>query len=214
MVGFPCGFLILRWATYAGLAVGGLAALALLVRRWRAGGVRMLVFALVVAGVAAGVPLYLFQQARTLPPINDITTDTNDPPRFAAMLARRADAPVPAHHSGEATARAQRAAYPDIAPLVVEVDARRAFAAALAVAKDMHWEIVAADAGAGRIEATAITPWFGFADDVVIRVGAVERGARIDVRSVSRIGKGDLGANARRVRAFLARLRERLGVPG
>jgi uncharacterized protein (DUF1499 family) len=70
----------------------------------------------------------------------------------------------------------------------------------------MGWEIVAADVAAGRIEATATTPWFGFRDDIVVRVAPASAGSRIDVRSVSRVGKSDLGANAKRIRAFLARL--------
>jgi uncharacterized protein (DUF1499 family) len=70
----------------------------------------------------------------------------------------------------------------------------------------MGWEIVAADAAAGRIEATDTTFWFGFKDDVVIRVEADGAGSRIDVRSVSRVGVGDVGANARRIRAYLRAL--------
>jgi uncharacterized protein (DUF1499 family) len=70
----------------------------------------------------------------------------------------------------------------------------------------MGWEIAAADAPSGRIEATAKTPWFGFRDDVVIRVASVGAGSRIDVRSVSRVGRGDLGTNAKRIRAYLEKL--------
>jgi uncharacterized protein (DUF1499 family) len=81
------------------------------------------------------------------------------------------------------------------------------FAAAVAVARDLGWEIVAADAAEGRLEATATTRWFGFKDDVVVRVRPRPGGARVDVRSLSRIGVSDLGTNAARVRAFLARLR-------
>jgi uncharacterized protein (DUF1499 family) len=65
---------------------------------------------------------------------------------------------------------------------------------------------VAADSSAGRIEATATTPWFGFKDDVVIRVAPDPAGSRVDVRSVSRVGQSDVGTNARRIRAYLARL--------
>jgi uncharacterized protein (DUF1499 family) len=70
----------------------------------------------------------------------------------------------------------------------------------------MRWEVVAADAAAGRIEATATTPWFGFRDDIVVRIVPADGGSRVDVRSVSRVGKGDLGVNARRIREFLGRL--------
>jgi uncharacterized protein (DUF1499 family) len=71
----------------------------------------------------------------------------------------------------------------------------------------MGWEIVAADPAAGRIEATATTLWFGFKDDIVVRVSAAEQGSRIDVRSVSRVGRSDVGTNAKRIREYLAKLR-------
>ncbi len=118
----------------------------------------------------------------------------------------RAAAAVPAAYPGSETAQAQRRAYPDIAPLELAVPPAAAFARALDAATAMGWEIVAADAVAGRIEATATTPWFGFRDDVVVRVAPTPTGSRIDVRSVSRVGKSDLGANAKRIRAYLARL--------
>ena len=73
----------------------------------------------------------------------------------------------------------------------------------------MGWKIVAADSTAGRIEATATTPWFGFKDDVVVRVRPEGSGSRIDVRSVSRVGQSDVGTNARRIRAYLADLARR-----
>jgi len=66
--------------------------------------------------------------------------------------------------------------------------------------------VVASDAAAGRIEATATTRWFGFKDDVIVRIRPEAAGSRVDVRSVSRVGRGDLGANAARVREFLAKL--------
>jgi uncharacterized protein (DUF1499 family) len=70
----------------------------------------------------------------------------------------------------------------------------------------MGWDIVAADAPAGRIEATATTRWFGFKDDVVVRIEPAGEGSRIDVRSVSRVGGSDVGTNAKRIRAYLRRL--------
>ncbi|MGH8720432.1 MAG: DUF1499 domain-containing protein, partial [Burkholderiales bacterium] len=81
-----------------------------------------------------------------------------------------------------------------------------AFKRALQAARDLGWEIVAAEGVAGRIEATDSTFWFGFKDDVVIRVEADGAGSRIDVRSVSRVGVGDVGANAKRIRAYLRAL--------
>ena len=198
------GFTILRWGTYAALGIAAVALVALLVPKLRARGPLGLAVAMLLAGGAAAIPLYWLQQARAVPPINDVTTDPENPPAFVAILPLRADAPVPAAYPGEATARAQRTAYPDLAPIVVPRPPPAAFDAALAAARSMGWTIVAADAASGRIEATATTPWFGFRDDVVIRVAPDARGSRIDVRSVSRVGKSDLGANARRVREYAA----------
>jgi hypothetical protein len=81
-----------------------------------------------------------------------------------------------------------------------------AFARASAAARDMGWEVAAADPAAGRIEAVATTFWFGFRDDVTVRVAPQEAGSRVEVRSKSRVGRGDAGTNARRVRDYLKRL--------
>ena len=159
---------------------------------------------LVIGLLLVGTLWSWWRTAQTVPPIHDITTDTANPPAFVAILPLRAAAPVPAGYAGETAASAQRAAYPDIVPIVVAKAPGVAFDAALAAARSLGWTIVATDAASGRIEATATTSWFGFSDDVVIRVVPAQGGSRIDVRSVSRVGKGDLGANARRVRAFTA----------
>lgn len=113
------GFTILRWGTYASLGIAALAFVALLVPKLRARGSLGLAIALLLAGGAAAVPLYWLQQARAVPPINDVTTDPGNPPAFVAILPLRADAPVPAAYPGEATASAQRNAYPDLVPIVV-----------------------------------------------------------------------------------------------
>jgi uncharacterized protein (DUF1499 family) len=203
---FGVGFAILRYATYAGLAIAAIALVALLVPRARAGNVAPLAVSLVVALAASAVPLYWLQQARSVPPINDITTDTANPPVFVAIVPLRADSRVSTTYAGASTAEAQRKGYPDIKPVESAKPPAAAFDAALAAARDSGWQIVAADAATGRIEATATTPWFGFRDDVVIRVAPNGTGSRIDIRSLSRVGRGDLGANARRVRDFSARL--------
>ena len=161
---------------------------------------------LAVGCAVAYFPWQWMQSARTVPAINDITTDTDDPPALIAVVPLRAGAPVPSAYPGAEVAAAQRRAYPDIRPLELAVPPATAFARALDVARESGWEIVAADAGSGRIEATATTRWFGFRDDVAIRVAPTAVGSRIDVRSVSRVGKSDLGTNARRIRAYLARL--------
>jgi uncharacterized protein (DUF1499 family) len=203
---YRIGLQILRVSSIAALALGALAIVALLIPRLRAGGTVNAIAALIVSFGVVALPLKWMQQARSLPVINDITTDTANPPAFVAVLPRRADAPVPAAYPGASVAQAQREAYPDIAPLVLRVPPAVAFAKAEDTARTAGWEIVATDKAAGRIEATATTTWFGFKDDVVVRIAPAPGGSRIDVRSVSRVGKSDLGTNAQRIRTYLARL--------
>jgi uncharacterized protein (DUF1499 family) len=84
----------------------------------------------------------------------------------------------------------------------------QAFDRALATARAMGWEIIASDPTAGRIEATDTTLWFGFKDDVVVRVEAAPGGSRVDVRSLSRVGLSDVGTNAARIEKYLTALGE------
>jgi hypothetical protein len=203
---FRTGFTLMRWAAYLGLGVAGLAVLGLLVPRTRRMQGGLLVAALLIGVAVAWVPWNGLRQARSLPPIHDISTDTVDPPAFVAVLPLRADAPNRADYAGEAIAAQQRAGYPELQSLVLDVPAGAAFTRALRAAEQMGWEIVAADSGSGRIEATDTTFWFGFKDDVVVRVMPEGSGSRIDVRSVSRVGGSDVGANAARIRAYLRRL--------
>ena len=165
---------------------------------------------LLPAGVLA-VPVATLLSGVGAPPIHDVTTDLDDPPRFDAVAPLRAGAPNMLEHGGPQLAAAQRAAYPDLVPLDVGSPAPDVLETARAVAAEMGWEIVAVDPTQGLLEATATTFWFGFRDDIAVRVRpSAGGGAVVDVRSVSRVGVGDLGANATRIRTFLARLRAAL----
>jgi len=208
---WPLGsaFAVLRWSAYTGIAAAVLAlvcAVWLLIRRERRG-LAAAIAALVIGAAVAAVPYAQLRLARTVPPIHDITTDPDDPPRFVDVLPLRADAPNPATYGGPAIAAQQREGYPQLGPLVLDAPPGQAFERALAAARDLGWEIVAAVPDEGRIEATDRTFWFGFADDVVVRITAAGGASRIDVRSVSRVGRSDAGANARRIERFLERLR-------
>ncbi|MES2858946.1 MAG: DUF1499 domain-containing protein [Pseudomonadota bacterium] len=203
---FRTGFTLMRWAAYTGLGAALLAAVMLILPRTRRSATGALLVALVVALGVAFVPWNGMRKARSLPPIHDITTDTRRPPEFVAILPLRADAPNPAVYGGPDIAKAQLQGYPDLSTKRVDAAPAEAFERALATARKMRWEVVAADAASGRIEATDTTLWFGFKDDVVIRVEAEGAGSRIDVRSVSRVGGSDVGANAARIRAFLRTL--------
>ena len=202
------GLALLRWAAYTGLAgaVGALGLIVLLVvPRWRARA-WIPVLALCIALAAAAPPLILLQQAKSVPPIHDISTDVFDPPQFVALAAERALAPNGAKYGGQEVAAQQQKAYPEIKSLIVKSAPAETVQHAIDAARKEGWEIVASDAPAGRIEATDTTTWFGFKDDIVVRVRPEGAGSRIDVRSVSRVGRSDIGANAKRVRGFLARL--------
>jgi uncharacterized protein (DUF1499 family) len=195
-------FNVLRWGAYAGLTGLLLAAVAL----WRARGRSVAAAAaLVLAIVITAVPLRLYLAGASAPPIHDITTDTANPPHFDAVVPLRRDAPNSLEYSQEA-ARRQREAYPDIKPLVLETPAAQVFDRAVRAARDRGWEIVAVNADAWRIEATETTSFFGLKADVVVRLTPIGGRTVVDVRSVSREGRGDSGTNARRIREYLAAL--------
>jgi uncharacterized protein (DUF1499 family) len=212
---FGAGFAIMRWAAWIGLGVAGLSLIACfaIASDAAARGLGLAAAGLACGVLAFAVPASLREAARRAPRISDITTDTRNPPQFVRIVALRdaAKGRNPAAYGGETLASLQRRAYPDIAPLTVALAPRAVFDEALALVADLGWNIVSSAPGEGRIEATATTPWFGFKDDVVIRVAADGGGTRVDVRSVSRVGRNDAGANAARIRVFLRRLAERLG---
>src|SRR5574340_366967 len=202
------GFMLLGVAAWAG-AAGALLSLGAGAWALRSGGRRALLLS--VAGIAAGaltfgVPWMQVRHARSVPPIHDISTDTRQPPEFVALLQTRREAPNGADYGGAQVAEAQQRGYPDIAPLTYPAPAADAFARCLDAARALGWEIAAADAKALRIEATDRTLFFGFRDDIVIRITPLDSASRVDVRSASRVGRSDLGANARRIRAFFRRL--------
>jgi uncharacterized protein (DUF1499 family) len=198
-------FVVAGWVG-AAAALASLALLALSAfRRWRRHPAIPLV-ALCIALAALAPPLVFVAQAKRLPYIHDVTTDPQDPPQFVALAAAREKSPNGAAYGGPEVAAQQRAAYPDIEPLVVPAPPKDEMQRAIDAARAMGWDVVASDSASGRIEATARTRWFGFTDDVVVRIRPQGTGSRVDVRSVSRVGKSDVGANAARIREYLGRL--------
>jgi uncharacterized protein (DUF1499 family) len=171
-------------------------------------------FAQAASGLLIGlaiiaVPLQWMRTAQRVPPIHDITTDTEDPPSFVKVLERRKDAANPAEYGGPALAAQQKEGYPSLGPLTLSLPPDQAFQHALLTAAESGWEVVDANLIEGRIEATDTTFWFGFKDDIVIRIAPTAGGSRVDVRSVSRVGKSDVGTNAKRIENYLKRLKER-----
>jgi uncharacterized protein (DUF1499 family) len=173
-------------------------------------------FVLALDALVAIFGIYFVVHASGAPPIHDVTTDVDDPPAFKAVLAARTATGAvnpPDYHRSEqmrgATldiAAAQRKAYPNILPIDSTVPPATLMPLAEKAARDMGWEIVVTDPADGRLEATATTAYFGFKDDIVVRIRATSSGSRIDVRSESRIGLGDAGTNAHRVSTYLGKL--------
>ncbi|GHA93365.1 hypothetical protein GCM10009069_15530 [Algimonas arctica] len=190
---------------------------------------------IVIAVIAIIIPVAAFVNIRatqakvaSLPFIHDVTTDTQDPPTFGTVImAERAALPGvnTVDYAGKrATTKTKDAdgkpvmklvsalqtqAYPQIRTLVLNESPDVAFGRAEQVARDMGWAIKETDAATGRIDATDTTFWYGFKDDVSIRLRPAQGdGTRVDVRSISRVGGSDIGANAARIEAFLEQLAE------
>ena len=162
---------------------------------------------LVISIMALSAPVSMWLTARSVPPIHDISTDTETPPQFTMLMKLRKETDNPLEYGGPGIAKLQHEAYPDIQPLMLEVSPAMAFERALSVAQGMRWKINHYSLEDGFIEATDTTFWFGFKDDIVVRIAPHDSGSRIDVRSVSRVGKSDLGANAKRIRAFFKKIK-------
>jgi uncharacterized protein (DUF1499 family) len=199
---------------FAGLAI--LLSFAAFIVIWRQGlpGLGRALLGLFLGLALLAYPAYLGTRAWMLPAISDITTDTANPPRFdvLARLRPRGRNDYP----GPAVAALQRAAYPDLAPLELDVPPKVAYDAALALVTKRKWFVGDARTPTlarrdGVIEAVARTPIMGFRDDVVIRVTPIGQGTRVDMRSASRFGTHDLGANASRIRSLLEDIDDTVG---
>jgi uncharacterized protein (DUF1499 family) len=199
------GFGLLRYGAYGAIVAMVISAIGLVLARPGGGrrGLYRALAGLVIGAVTFGLPWSYLRAAQGVPPIHDFTTDTENPPPFVAILPLRADAQNPPHYGGEDVAMQQRAAFPAIQPIATSLPPDQTFARAVATAEDQGWEIVAAVPAEGRIEATDTTLWWGFKDDIVIRIRPDGSGSRLDIRSKSRVGIGDFGTNAARIEAFL-----------
>src|SRR5579859_232663 len=221
-LGYRAGLISLRTALlevpriyvfYAGIAGAAISliALAMTAAGRRGGWAALAVIGIIIGAGSAYVPWKFAQMGRAVPPVNDITTDTANPPAFEAVMPLREAAKAePVTYSPDFPAM-QKQAFPDIGPQHLNQPVDRAFSIALDAVHKMGWKIVAADGERDRIEATDTTLWYGFTDDIVVRVSADDGGSRIDIRSKSRIGRGDFGTNARRVRAYLAAVKSEIG---
>ncbi len=181
------------------------------IRIWQEGrrGLGSAIKGLVIAALVLAYPAVMAVRAVTLPQINDVTTDTDDPPAFsrsrAALEARGGR--VPPDVPPEAR-EMQRDAYVQIAPLTLDIGPEEAFALVQKAAGNLGWQVIEAvppggRVGTGRLEAVDRTFVLKMPDDITVRIRPRADGTRIDIRSASRFGSHDLGANAKRIRAFL-----------
>ena len=183
---------------------------------WREGlrGFGHALLAVLISIALIAYPAYLGVRGYTLPPLADITTDTVDPPRFEAIARVRPREANPIVYAGAEAAQMQRQAYPNIVPLQTASTAQELYEAASAAVQRRKWTPIvdrrpqARPAREGHIEAVARTTIMGFRDDVVLRIRAIPGGARLDIRSASRYGTRDFGANARRIRSLIEEIEE------
>ncbi len=165
----------------------------------RGSAVQMMLIGLVPLAVIAMV----VGPGLSAPPIHDITTDITDPPAFVAAKAARAEGENSTDYEGEVIAKQQREAFPELKAVQTNLGQQAAFDRSLEVVTELGWTLLEKDIVNGRIEAYEETALFGFIDDVVIRVRGAENGSVVDLRSNSRVGQGDLGANAKRIQRFV-----------
>lgn len=215
---FRRGFDLLRVANDYGdlitwIGLGTTVAIVIAAKLWNTGSLirlgGMAAVGTLVAGIAYGIPeSFRPPEGVNYPPIHDISTDTVSPPEFVAVLPLRVDAANTVVYGGSANmtperlAELTREAYPDLIPRRYPEPASAVFERALSAVDTMGWDLVASDPRAGRIEATATTFWFRFKDDVVIVLTEEGNETVVNARSVSRVGTGDVGANAIRLREF------------
>lgn len=203
--------MLLPDAGYVGVAAVVISGLGLIIgaRRIARGRLVLAVLGLLIGGAAAYFPLHWDSLRGAYPRLNDVTTDVGNPPSLAfAEKMRQAEHGNPVAYGDAKLAELQQKFYPDIKPAMLDVAPAAAFERALATAKAQGWSIVQADPAAGIIDADDRSRWFGFTDDIAIRVSPAEAGgSRIDLRSAARQGRSDFGVNAARIRAYLADLR-------
>ncbi|MBU2923332.1 DUF1499 domain-containing protein [Colwellia sp. 1_MG-2023] len=142
-------------------------------------------------------------KAKSLPFLHQVSTDTVNLPAFDVIIALRGDTSNPLDYDREKLAPLQQAAYPELQSILSEFSTEQVFTKAVNTAMGLGWEIVAKNQDEGRIEAVDTTSLWAFKDDIAIRVQQTETGSKIDLRSISRVGGTDLGANAERIKKFI-----------
>jgi uncharacterized protein DUF1499 len=206
-------FKLLQYSLYAGGGAAALGFVSLIFSKKRA-------LALVVLIAGGGVSVMILGQvftARNVPIMHDISTDTQNPPQFDKIVALRGENSNSIDYKSKMAPKErgseemipypemQASYYPDIKALDLELAPHACFVLAEETAGAQGWEVVNADGQKRIVEATDTTFWFGFKDDIVIRITG-ETTCRVDVRSSSRVGMSDVGVNANRIADYLADL--------
>lgn len=233
---FGLGTLIVGWGPrllIAALVLGAAALLAALTSRPRARALAAAVLAVTIPALGLAYGQQVRSASEDIPPIHDVSTNAADPPQYSARLLVLRDATgsnpvhppttplgsIEAYQSPRFADQASRTiadlakeAYPELQTLVVRSDQQRLFEVLVDEARKRGWQIHTSDPAGGSLEATAETFWFGFKDDVAVRVRPARApGALlVDARSTSRVGLSDMGTNAARLTDYLEAVRERL----
>lgn len=194
-----------KFGVFAGIAALILLVLQILFKR-KTVTLGSTIMALLLSTIAIAIPLSMLNKGKSVPPIHDISTDLVNPPEFVAIAPLRADAPNPVEYAGVEAATQQRAAYPELQTLNYPQSKSELVEATKQAIDHLGWQLVNIDADQGIIEATDRTMWFGFKDDVIVRI--TDNGSKrlVDIRSKSRVGGSDLGKNAERIHGFIEEL--------
>ena len=194
-----------KFGVFAGIATLILLVLQILFKR-KTVTLGSTIMALLLSTIAIAIPLSMLNKGKSVPPIHDISTDLVNPPEFVAIAPLRADAPNPVEYAGVEVATQQRAAYPELQTLNYTQSKSELVEATKQVIDHLGWQLVNIDADQGIVEATDRTMWFGFKDDVIVRI--TDNGSKrlVDIRSKSRVGGSDLGKNAERIHKFIEEL--------
>ena len=194
-----------KFGVFAGIAALILLVLQILFKR-KTVTLGSTIMALLLSTIAIAIPLSMLNKGKSVPPIHDISTDLVNPPEFVAIAPLRADAPNPVEYAGVEVATQQRAAYPELQTLNYPQSKSELVEATKQAIDHLGWQLVNIDTNQGIIEATDRTMWFGFKDDVIVRI--TDNGSKrlVDIRSKSRVGGSDLGKNAERIHGFIEEL--------
>ena len=194
-----------KFGVFAGIAALILLVLQILFKR-KTVTLSSTIMALLLSTIAIAIPLSMLNKGKSVPPIHDISTDLVNPPEFVAIAPLRADAPNPVEYAGVEVATQQRAAYPELQTLNYTQSKSELVEATKQAIDHLGWQLVNIDADQGIVEATDRTMWFGFKDDVIVRI--TDNGSKrlVDIRSKSRVGGSDLGKNAERIHGFIEEL--------